>query len=190
MPVAIPQEIKDQARDLYLAERPTAEILKTLQVSRATFDTWVARGKWQTIKQLANQKVNKSLASMDSMNLQQHSERVKLRVATQLNRQLSALEGSRCETIDDLMNTPAGEGFSSVLKKTVETAAQVYNWGDEKASGLILVTDVRSMEVKDNIQEAQLVVSDAPEAIEQPQPVDVPVTTETTIDVNASESGS
>lgn len=187
MAIAYPQQTKDRAMELYLAERPMPEIVKELKIGRAALDTWVHRYKWNDIRRLASEQVTKTLATGNTMNFQQQSERVKLRVSAQVDRQLSALERSKCENMEDLMNTPAGEGFSSVLKKTVETAAQVYAWGDEKPTGLILALDARSFTIE---QEAQLVVSDAPEASETTQPVDMVETTQTTSDIKASESGS
>lgn len=143
MPVAYPQELKDQARELYLNSRPTPEILQVLKVPRSALETWIHRYKWNDIKRLASEQVTKTLANPETDDLQNLSERLRIRFARVISRQVSVLESAQCDSMEDLRNTPDGQGLATVSKTVFDTAAGLFGWGDEAGAGLVIAVDLR-----------------------------------------------
>lgn len=186
MALALPNEIKEQARSLYVSGRPVSEICKRLQLKDTTIRQWIIRLKWHKVKQIASQTITDALCGHDSQTTEQLSQKVRSRFATVVARQLNALEEANLESIDQLRNTPDRQGLAAVTKAVYDTAAGIFGWGDEKASGVIVIADVRSFDTKpaEPVTDVQAIVtttgsvsqSDAISAVqpETPQPVETP----------------
>lgn len=185
MPIAFPNELKEQAKTLYVAGQPAVQIADKLGIKRDTILTWASRHKWQIMRQNVTDRVNAVLTDVVQKSLQQVGERDRKRLANVISQHIDVLEQTPARHVEDLRNTPEGEGLASVTKKVYETAAGLHGWGDEKQSGMILLTDVRQFEAQP--QEA-IVVSEANQVTDAPQPVDMAESTETTIDVKPLDS--
>lgn len=64
-------------------------------------------------------------------------------LANVIESQIGTIADAPGQTVQDLRNTPEGEGTLALTKKAIDAAAVLYGWGDEKTVGLVQVGDMR-----------------------------------------------
>ena len=140
-----PDPRRETVKLLYIQGLRPQEISRQTGVKVSTIGQWACRKGWSKIRQQSKQLLVKAgtnaLLAETSATLKGVSERVRKTLAHELVGQVDALETVPV-TYEGLGNTPAGEGRASVVKRIVETAAQVFDWDSQRASGLILAVDL------------------------------------------------
>lgn len=180
MAASLSEDLKDRARTLYVAGQAPGQIAKELNIRLDTVCKWSKRFKWRQTKDLATENMSKVYGSACPADLNNLSTRIRFRFANVIHRQLATLEDSDLEDITELANTPKRQGLAALAKSIYDMAEGVFGWGDEKQSGMILLTDVRQFEVTAGQTQEAIVVSEANQVTDTPQPVDVATEAETT----------
>ncbi len=175
---AIPEDIKEQAKALYLQGLSTGDVARETGVPYGAIRTWIKRGKWGSLRIATHQIAGpaKEMAVTRSLSFapvqlatrmpDAAPSRLRGVISREIEAQVAVLEQNPPESLLELKNTPDREGRASMVKRIAETAALVENWEDHHAPGIIVMMEPsQPIEETIDIQSIQQSVDPAAEAI-------------------------
>lgn len=149
MPAAVKID-RELVQALYLQGLNREDICKQTGLKQGTLRTWVARFKWDTLKEQARQALETaaqpSLAVQVAKDLSAKSKAAREALAGELDTQLQALKTTPANGFADLRNTPEGQGRAAVAKTIAETAAKVFGWDNETTKNSVNIHLIASLD--------------------------------------------
>lgn len=136
MPVALSNDVRDQAKALYLAGIPLSDIGQKLDTRRDTIAKWVIRYEWHVQKAAVDTQVKKAISNTVVSALSKRGANQRQALAQELEAQAATLAASP-PAIGDLHNTKARQGRAAMVKTLVEASSVVYGWQEQGAMGII-----------------------------------------------------
>lgn len=147
----IPEELKEQAKALYVQGVTTSDIAEEIGVPYGAIRTWIKRGKWGSLRTITQQKAGpaKERAAIRALTFIQPGARMPAASASKLREGLSAevasqmavLQSEPVKRASELANTREREGRASVVKRLVDSAAILEDWESQRTPGIVVMTE-------------------------------------------------
>jgi len=141
MPKALPKELKEVVKSMYLAGLLPQAIASETGVAARLISKWATKGQWgvavATTKEALTKRGKASLARQAAVDIAASSASVRNALASTLEKQAAVLARENPKA-KDLANTRTGQGQAAVAKAIAETAEKVFGWGEESAPGMVL----------------------------------------------------
>ena len=152
---AIPAELKEQAKALYLQGVGTSDIEQETGVPYGALRTWIKRGKWGSLRtntQLIagpakERAVTRSLSFRKPGVVQlarmpnAAPSRLREELSAEVASQMVVLQSEPVKRASELGNTRDREGRASVVKRLVDSAAILEDWESQHTPGIVVMME-------------------------------------------------